>query len=220
MPTLFKTYLLLPLLFAACAHAPQKSRPLATAFPKDDPRATLKLTLTALANGQTSTVLAHTRFQSANEKIALQHFIPQARALRNVQHALLDTFHATGSLGDDPLPDLLTAIDNATVRLEPPNLARIIPPPPNSPFTLIAEDHHWKLDFSRTQPTPDRPLSKADLASMDGYTQHLQQLATDIRTHRYPSLESALAAVTPNRHQPSPTTAPALAPAPAPAPPQ
>jgi hypothetical protein len=188
-------------LVAGCAsgggkHAAKTVRPV---YPKEDPRAALKAALTALDRGQVSALLAHTYFDKPEQRTMLQHLAPQMGALDHVRGALQATFGNAGTLGDDPLPGLLEAIDNAVVRTEPPNLARVIPQPPTPPFTMIAEGGRWKLDFARSQPMPERPATKEELAAIDGQTRRIEQAAKDIRAHRYATVDEALAAVFPGR---------------------
>ncbi len=203
---------LLLLAIAGCAaHPPGRSaQPGDRPLPREDPKVPLKRALTALADGQTGTLMALSTFASEDQKRSLQHLVPQALALRELQHALVATFGNAGKLGDDPLPGLLEAVDAATVRFEP-DTARVIPPPPTPPYTLSAAGDHWKLDFGRSGLFPTGRVAAADLRAVDDYTHYVQALAKKVRAHAYATPDEAIAALDPHHRaattQPAPQTA-------------
>ena len=132
--------------------------------------------------------------------------------MQAVHDALFAVFPKDPHIGPDPIDAALDSVNIAVIRLEPPDTARIVPPPPGAPFTLIAQNHHWKLDYARTQPGASQPVPRDALRSLDDAAKNLLQLAAAIRKHQYPTADAALAALAGTK--PPPTSQPATQPTP------
>ncbi|HVX83571.1 MAG TPA: hypothetical protein VH253_02020 [Phycisphaerae bacterium] len=202
-----RTLLLLPLLLTACTspnHHPAAAR---TPFPTEKPTTFLTNLLTDAYHGKTDSVLDRTHFDNNNQRAVFKRLLTIAAAMQSVHDALDKTFPPNPALNPDPLDAALEPLATAITRLEPPATARVVPAPPAQPYTLIAQNHHWKLDYPRTQPGASQPISNADLKTLDEAARKYRQLAADIRAHKYPTLQAALDALNPAAHPP--TTEPA-----------
>jgi hypothetical protein len=203
-----RTLLLLPLLLAACTAAPSH-RPTSTRapFPTEKPATFLATLLADAYHGKTDSVLDRTHFDNNNQRAVFKRLLTIAAAMQTIHDALDKTFPPNPALNPDPLDAALEPLATAVVRLEPPATARVVPAPPAQPYTLIAQNRHWKLDYPRTQPGASQPVSDADLKTLDEAAKKYRQLAADIRAHKYASLQDALAVMNPAAHHP--TTQPA-----------